>query len=153
MSRAHHVNDVLNEFGKEIGLEVELGEADRASLRFDGVLVTFAYRTQPIEMLWLYVDLGPIPTSGSAVPIMLLELNLHTWLRTVMTISIDRTGARARGHNVIPVATLDAASLKTVLQAMLDSAGQVRGLLEGAARLATTAADDDAPMPPGSTRV
>ena len=155
MSRIHHVNGVLKEFGAEMGLTLELGAGDRTSLRFDDVLVTFVYREQPMELLWLYVDLGPVPATGSAVPAMLLELNLQTWLRNVMTISVDQAGARAVGHNVMPLATLDHAPLKAVLKAMLDAAIHIRGQLEGAGAVGATAPSrpGDPPMPPGSIRV
>ncbi|MEM7023321.1 MAG: type III secretion system chaperone [Pseudomonadota bacterium] len=155
MSRAHHVNDVLRNFGNEVGLEVELGKDDRTSLRFDDVLVTFAYRQQPIEMLWIYADLGPIPKNGTMVPSLLLELNLHCWLGSVMTISTDRSGTRAVGHNMMPLPTLDAASFKAVLKAMLDATVQIRDLLARAEQHAPGSPGGyrDAQMPKGSLRV
>ncbi len=155
MSRIDYVTGILQEFGAEVGLPLELGSDGRASLRFDDLLVTFAYGEQPMEMLWVYADLGPIPASGVAVPDLLLELNLTVWLRANMTISVDRAGERALGFTMLPLASLDLRALKTALDMLLDVAAEIRGLLEHAEHLETPAAPPagDRTLPNDSLRI
>ena len=155
MSRIDYVTAILEDFGTEVGLPIELGSDGRASLWFDDQLVTFAYREKPMELLWIYADLGPVPARGLAVPNLLLELNLSVWLRANMTIAIDQKGERALGYTTLPPASLDLRALKVALDMLLDVAVEIRGLLKNPDHLETPATPrvDDHDLPNDSLRI
>jgi hypothetical protein len=127
MSRVQHVEQVLQELAAEAGLaSLSLDESDRASLLLDQIRVTFAYSAEPMELLWIWVDLGEIPTEGAAAPECLLRLGLMTWAASVMTIGLDEQGRRALGFTPIAVAMLDLARLKEALTRLLAAARPIR---------------------------
>ena len=132
MSRLDHVANVLQELAAEAGLDrLALDATDRASLRFDGITVTFTYAAEPVELLWLHADLGPVPTDGDAAPAWLLRLGLMTWASSRMTIGLDQSGTRAVGATAVAVVMLDLATLKEVLARLLEAARPIRdGLAE-----------------------
>jgi hypothetical protein len=127
MSRIKHVEQVLQELAAEAGLaQLRLDESDRASLLLDQIRVTFGYTAEPMELLWIWIDLGQIPAEGAAAPECLLRLGLMTWATSVMTIGLDEEGRRALGFTPIAVAMLDLARLKEVLARVLDAARAIR---------------------------
>jgi Tir chaperone protein (CesT) family len=127
MSRTQHVGQVLQELAAEAGLaSLSLDASDRASLLFDDIPVTFAYTAEPMELLWIWVDLGEIPADGAAAPECLLRLGLMSWAASVMTIGLDEQGRRALGFTSIAVAMLDLARLKEVLARLLAAARPIR---------------------------
>jgi hypothetical protein len=131
MSRFQRVVSVLNELASELGLgEVVLDERDRATLAFDDTRVTFMFTAEPLELLWLYVDLGEIPTTGDEAPAFLLQIGLGSWATGRMTIGLDDGGRRALGYTSIPVAHLDHPTLHRTLTAMLELALPIRERLD-----------------------
>lgn len=127
MSRYNYVNEVLQELGAEIGMEpLELDDTDRLSLVFDGVLVTFAYSSEPVELVWIYVDLGEVPPDSLQVPQQLLQVAFECWAHNVMTIGVDEEGKNAVGYSSIPVTVLDLPLLKEMLDRILQATTLVR---------------------------
>jgi hypothetical protein len=137
MPRYNYVQSVLEELGAEMGLgSIKLDDTNRLSLVFDGVLVTFAYTTEPVELVWIYVDLGEIPQGGVAVPQRALQIGFECWAHNVMTIGLDDEGARAVGYSSIPVTVLALPLLKEMLDRILQATALVRE------QLAQTAFDE-----------
>jgi hypothetical protein len=132
MSRSDHVNRVLGEVARDLGVQdVALGEDDCATLAFDEMEVDFIYRTEPVELLWLYADLGEIPAGGDAAPALLLQVGFGSWALCRMTIGLDEERRRARGFTAIPVSLLDPAMLDRTLAALLEVALPLRARLAG----------------------
>ncbi|MEM7026442.1 MAG: type III secretion system chaperone, partial [Pseudomonadota bacterium] len=74
MSRINLVDTVIGELCQSMGLgDRQLDDQGRLTLRFDHTPVTFSYRAEPLEMLWLHVDLGATP-EGRAAPYFLLRV-------------------------------------------------------------------------------
>ncbi|MEO1018413.1 MAG: CesT family type III secretion system chaperone [Pseudomonadota bacterium] len=131
MSRLDYANTILNELGAEIGLgDIAFDASGRSSLTFDDTLVTMHYTEDPVELIWLYVDLGPAAAEGTALPLFLLELNMQAWLRSCMTLGLAAGGARVVGSNCLALATLDLPALKAVLEAMLEASRGIRTELQ-----------------------
>jgi hypothetical protein len=129
MSRINLVSKVIGEFGQEIGMpDLALDAEDRVRLMFDETPVTFVYAAEPVELFWLYVDLGEMPANGDAdkAAECLLQLGFLCWAWNKMTIGLDEAGTRAIGFTVIPVALLELGVLKEVLEHLLDAALPVR---------------------------
>lgn len=127
MSRHNFVAGVFRGLGDKLGIApLELDDADRVSLLFDGVLVTFAYTTDPIELVWIYVDLGEVPPHGVIAPQRLLQLGFEFWAKNVMTIGMDEVGRNAIGYSSIPVSLVDVAVLQELLDHMLQAAFLIR---------------------------
>jgi hypothetical protein len=132
VSRSDHVASVLSALARELGLPaLALDENDRATLAFDGMPVTFVYTTEPVELLWLYADLGEIPEDGDQAPAFLLQVGLGSWALNRMTIGLDDQGRKVRGYTALPVSLLDAAMLHKTLIALLEVALPLRQRLEG----------------------
>lgn len=132
MSRFDHVNRVLSEVARALGVQdVALGEDDCATLAFDEMEVDFLYTTEPLELLWLYADLGEIPAEGDAAPVLLLQVGFGSWALCRMTIGLDDQGRRARGFAAIPVSLLDPPMLEKTLAGLLEVALPLRARLAG----------------------
>lgn len=122
MSRLNHVERILGELGAEMGMaELSLDDSDRLSLLFDGSRVTFLYGAEPMELLWLYVDLGPVPDEGNEAPEFLLKAALIGFTENRMTVGLDARTNHALAHTVIPVALLERPLLKRVLSQLLEA--------------------------------
>lgn len=122
MSRLGYVAEVLKEFGSEIGMgELALDETDRLSLVFDGVLVTLVYTEEPIELIWIYIDLGEVPADSIKVPQHLLKLGFECWAQNVMTIGLDDAGRNAVGYSSMPVTLFECKVLKEMLTRLLEA--------------------------------
>lgn len=131
MSRVDFACQVLSAYAEATGLAgIQPEPGGRLSLTFGEILVTFAYREQPVEVLAIHVDLGPVPEQGAAVPGSLLALNFQTWLANNMTIGLDEATGRAIGWNAIPVSALSADVLREVTDGMLTVALGVRDALD-----------------------
>lgn len=127
MSRYNYVADVFAELGQSMGMPpLVLDDTDRVSLVFDGVLVTFAYTSEPVELVWLYIDLGEVADDDVPVLQRLLQLGFDCWTRSVMTIGMDDAGRNAVGYTAIPVSALSLTSLKDVLSSLLQAAFLIR---------------------------
>lgn len=130
MTRWNHVGGVLQELGNEMGMgALELDEHDKLSLLFDGVLVTFAYTSDPIEMFWIYVDLGEIPAGDVNTLNWLLQIGFECWSHNLMTVGLSEDGCKAVGYSVIPVTLLDHTMLIEVLNAMLQTTFEIKDRL------------------------
>lgn len=127
MSRYNYVIEVLEELGTEMGMgRLEFDDTSRLSLVFDGVLVTLAYTTEPIELVWIYVDLGEVPAEGIVVFQQLLQVGFEAWAQNVMTIGLDDEGKNAIGYTSIPVTVLELPMLKEMLSRMLQATFLIR---------------------------
>ena len=127
MTRLQSVNRVISEFGDAIGMpDLQLGEQDRLRLMFDQTPVTLAYKATPMEMLWLYVDLGEIEPQSEKAAECLLQLGFLCWAMNKMTIGLDEDEKRAIGFTAIPVAQLNLQVLMEVAHHFLDSASTIR---------------------------
>jgi Tir chaperone protein (CesT) family len=133
MSRRDHANAVLAAFGAEIGLgPVALGPDGRLSLNFNDLLVTVRHCDEPVETLWFMAEIGRIPDEGTTAAQALLELNLQTALRNVMTICLAKDGTTVVGHTALPVALLSLARLKAVLGPLVENALTISEALRAA---------------------
>jgi hypothetical protein len=127
MSRADYVASVLNEEAAALGLaRIALDGGDRATLTFNQLEVTFAYTPEPVELLWLYVELGSIPEASDEARAFLLQVGIGSWAFGRMTVGLAPDGRAAQGFTSIPVATLDQALLDRTLTALLELALPLR---------------------------
>lgn len=127
MSRYNYVTEVLQELGAELGIgPLKFDGTDRVSLVFDGILVTLAYSTEPVELVWIYVDLGEVPDDSLLVPQQMLQVAFECWSNNVMTIGLDDDGKNGVGYSSIPVAVLELPLLKDMIDKMLQAAALVR---------------------------
>ena len=134
MSRYNYVTEVLKELGNDMGMgPLELDDTNRLSLVFDGVLVTLSYTTDPLELLWIYVDLGEVPADNIHVSREMLKLGFECWGQNVMTIGLDDDGNKAIGYSSIPVTVLELPVLREMLSRMLQATFVVREHLAKAA--------------------
>jgi hypothetical protein len=151
MSRADYVASVLNEEAAALGLaRIALDGSDRATLTFNQLEVTFAYAPEPVELLWLYVDLGSIPERGDQARAFLLQVGIGSWAYGRITVGLGPDGRSAQGFTSIPVATLDQALLHRTLTGLLELALPLRKrLAQGDYSLAPAdqPADDAAAAP------
>ncbi|MEM6365856.1 MAG: CesT family type III secretion system chaperone [Planctomycetota bacterium] len=134
MSRINHVESVFHQFGERMGMgPLVLDSTDRVSLVFDGVLVTFAYSNEPIELIWIYIDLGSVPEEGVAALQTLLTIGFDSWAHNIMTIGLDDEGQNAVGYTSIAVSMLELPLLEEMVSRMLQAASLIRSSVEEAA--------------------
>ena len=126
MSRINIAHTVVGELCERLGLGAKtLDSSGRLSLRFDDTPVAMTYAEEPLELLWLQVDLGPVP-EGAAALRFLLRLGFDCWGLNRMTIGVDDQGRNAWGFTCIPVARLSGESLEQTLSALLEVAIPIR---------------------------
>lgn len=131
MSRLSYVETVLDELASEIGLKnMPLDSTGRVSVRFETVPITLAYSDQPVELLWLYADLGSLPEEGYEAPAFLLQLGFALWASNRMTVGLDEKGEVALGYTVIPVSALTFPLLRDVFKQLAETAKPIRERLE-----------------------
>lgn len=128
MSRIDYVSGIIRELGTATGLpDLGLDGNNRLCLRFDSIPVTFHYTAEPVELLWLMVDLGELDPDDRQTLDGVLQLGFLTWLGNRMTLALSDDGRRVIGHSAIPVVNLDLALLKQALAQLMESAEAVAG--------------------------
>ncbi|MEW4486713.1 CesT family type III secretion system chaperone [Thalassoglobus sp. JC818] len=126
-SRYDYVARILNELGDEMGMSsLRFDTTDRISLYFDDIHLTLAYGAEPVELLWIYVDLGNDIGDDPNLLQRVLQLGFETWTRSVMTIGLDDKKDQLIGYTSIPVTILDLNVLQETLSLVLQSARVVR---------------------------
>lgn len=127
MSRQEFVEQTISELGTKLRIpKLALDSTGRASFSRDGIHMTISYLDQPIEIVWLFVDLGEVGVSQVDVLEGLLQMGFLTWSSNCMTIGIDKSGERAIGHSNIPVVYLNGERLHQVVEGMLEAAVTIR---------------------------
>ncbi len=127
MSRMEYVSQIVGELGRGMGMhDLSLDEEGKVSLLFDDVRVTFMYSDNPVDLLWLFVDLADVDPEQQAPLEALLQLGFLTWSRGRMTIGMSGDGRKAIGHTVIPVVNLDIGVVQDTLGQFLESAMSIR---------------------------
>ncbi|MEO1019905.1 MAG: type III secretion system chaperone [Pseudomonadota bacterium] len=142
MSREHYVAEIIAELGAGLGLSgFALDGSQRASLIIDGLPVTFTYVAAPVELVWIYVDLGEVPENDPRALDALLQLGFLTWASNRMTLGVDDRGERVIGQAAIPAINLDLPALRGQLGQITESAFLIRDrLTRGDFNLETQAA-------------
>jgi hypothetical protein len=131
MSRQHLVAQTIGELGTQLGIpDLALDDSSRVSLTVDGIRVTLNYAIEPIELLWLFVDLGEIADESTEVLEGLLQLGFLTWSSNSMTVGLDEDGKRALGYSSVPVVNLSLDTLVGQLNEMLRGAAAIRERIE-----------------------
>jgi len=131
MSRQHLVAQVITELGEELAVpDLALDETSRATLSFENIHVTLHYVIEPIELLWLIVDLGTIDPSRTEVLEGLLQCGFLTWSSNCMTVGLDEQGDHGYGHASIPVVQLSLETLRSQLEEMVEAAQAIRERIE-----------------------
>ncbi|MEM7021711.1 MAG: type III secretion system chaperone [Pseudomonadota bacterium] len=131
MARINLVDTVVGELCGSMGLpERPLDDQGRLRLRIGDTPVVLSYAGEPLELLWLHVELGDVP-EGLSAPRFLLKLGFECWCLNRMTITLDRAGSKAWGFTCIPVAELTLDRLDQVLKAMLAVAMPIRQRILG----------------------
>lgn len=127
MSRRDFACGVIKKWCEGLGfVNIEVEPDGRLSLAFNDFLVTFAYSDQPLETIWVYLDLGELENNGPDDLASLFELNLQTWLVRTMTVGLDNKTGRVIAWNIIPVTHLNETALQELVQAMLTVATSLR---------------------------
>lgn len=100
------IKKVTNETLISRGLPaVEFGEDNCAEFAIDGVPITLMYGTDPLELVWLFADLGLVPED----PVLLrgiLRYSQVLWAAGRMTVALDRDGEHLVGYNCLAAASL-----------------------------------------------
>jgi hypothetical protein len=107
MSRLNYVRSVVHEAGHSLGEpELQLGERScSVALEVQGLKLTMTYGSEPEELLWLFVDLGPVPDDAELLR-GLLAFGLLSWAAAQMTLGIDGERRRLVGYVALPVVVL-----------------------------------------------
>ena len=127
MSRFDHVNAVLKELGSDMGMgALTLDSTDRLSLYFDDLLVTFAYGSEPVELLWIYVELASDVGHQSEILQRILQFGFEAWAQNVMTLGLDDNRNRLIGYTSIPVTVLDLTILSETITGILSASRNLR---------------------------
>lgn len=127
MSRINFIETVLSEACEAMGLgETAFDDQGRLTLRFHETPVTFAYAAEPIEMLWLHVELGAIPEEGANGPQFLLTLATDCWGLNRMSIGLAEDGRSAWGYTGIAAFQLTRELLEQTLRNLLEVAMPIR---------------------------
>ena len=130
MSRRDYAAQIISELGAAMGLPaLSLDDDGRASPLLDEVLFTLMVSDDPVELLWLFADLGYVGSDDPARLRRLLQLGFETWSLGHMTIGLDQYGRHAIGHSAIPVVDLDLVLLRNTLKSFVDTAMAVRAAL------------------------
>ena len=131
MSRQHYVEQTVGELGAALDIpQLALDSSGRASLSLNGIRLTLCHADDPVELLWLFVDLGEVADDSAELLQGLLQMGFLTWSSNCMTIGIDESGERIIGHSNIPVVFLNAVRLRDLVQRMLESAAAIRQRIE-----------------------
>ncbi len=106
MASFDYVKAEVEAFGALIGIAgVELDQEGRAALDVGAYEVSLLYEERPVELLWLFADLGEVPEDDKA-PEFLLRLNFFSWLGDTLTIALDDDDKTVIGFTAIPSALL-----------------------------------------------
>lgn len=131
MSRLQHANLCIDQLGRHLGLSgLALDEQGSLSLEVDGVPVSIRHEPQPVEALWLIVDLGEVPAHSTESPRRgrlesLLEFGFQSWVGNVMTVGLGPEGDRAHGFSCVPVVNLAEGVLVDQVETMVAVAGRL----------------------------
>ncbi|MEM9784702.1 MAG: type III secretion system chaperone [Pseudomonadota bacterium] len=145
MSSVSITQSILDEFGEKLGTgAIALDAEGRATMSVGPLEITFAHDSEPVAMLWLYADLGPMP-EDEAAPTGLLTLGYISWMTGAMTIAATDDGTRVFGYTSIPLAMLTVPVLEENFQRLLISGIEVQRRLAAGdfAELPTDVALDD----------
>lgn len=94
---------------------IEFGEDGCVDLEFSGIPITLMYSAEPVEMVWLFADVGRV-RDDPAVLEGILRYGLKLWLSGEMTIALDHDGEHLVGYSSAPASALT----PHVLEAQLD---------------------------------
>lgn len=131
MSRLDYVQRVLGEVSAALGISaLSLGDDACTEVQVGGLWLTLMHATEPGEMLWLYVDLGPVPDRPETLRAVLRSA-YTTWVQGEMTLAIDGSGRRVLGYSAIPLALLDATRLVDTLERLLGAGRRIARQLTG----------------------
>ena len=154
MSRRAYIEQVVAELGAAMGLPALALDGDgRASVLLDDVLFTLMAGDDPVELLWLFADLGYVGPDDPARLRTLLRLGAETWSRGQMTVGLDQHGRHAIGHSAIPVVDLDLALLQNTLRDFADTTMAVRTALTAHTAEAVERGNDRPDIPGSGLRV
>ena len=127
MVRDQRIDEVVANFGSRIGIEqLAFDESERASYAYDGFRFTLYFGSVPMDLLWIFVDLGGVNDYGSEALSDLLHLDEQAWSQRCLTVSIDDCGERVIGYASIEASELDEHRLAEVVARMSESASKVR---------------------------
>jgi hypothetical protein len=122
MSRASFADQIVNDFCRKVGLlDERLDDESRMTLNIGPLCTTFNYVSEPLELLWLHVELGEAPTDKAALRF-LLEAGFESWGLNRMTIGLGDRDGKVWGYNCLPAAALSVDRLEQTLNAMLEVA-------------------------------
>lgn len=92
------VNSLLADYANELGLDhLELDSDHRVSLLVGDIPLTLALTAEPIETLWIVLELGRLDVNNLSQAAWLLQANLGLGTRQILTlgIGIDQTTIQA----------------------------------------------------------
>jgi hypothetical protein len=122
MSRASFADQIVNDFCGRVGLvDQRLDEEGRLTLQIGPLPTTFTFVSEPLELLWLHVELGEAP-AGAAALRFLLEAGFESWGLNRMTIGLGDRDGKVWGYTCLPAAALSVDRFERTLNAMLEVA-------------------------------
>lgn len=125
MSRRHYVQEIVSETAQAMGLPpLEFDEDACLETEIGDQLVTMMHGTEPAEILWLFVDIAPVPDDPAHLR-GLLQLGFVTWASGRMTLGLDDAGQRLIGYTAIPLSVLTADALKERLEQLLATGAEI----------------------------
>jgi hypothetical protein len=123
-----------------------------AELRVGALSVTLMLASEPVDLLWLYADLGDVPDEPELLR-GLMRLGFVSWTSGQLTLGLSSDGRRMVGYSTVPVATLTKDTLASALDRLYQGA---EAILDRLAHRQFDLDDGPAPSSPGgagATRV
>lgn len=121
---------ITNEMLTSRGLApVELGEDHCAEVAISGIPVTLMYDTDPLELVWLFADLGLAPDDPELLR-GILRYSQVLWAAGQMTVALDRDGEHLVGYNSLAATSLTPEVLGNQLDRLLAGAADLLDRLE-----------------------
>lgn len=121
MSRSAYVQDVLSRFADTVGQSTfQLNDNLQANIVIDGFELLISYHSDPVELLWLSVDLGRSPTAKRHLH-QVMQHGFSHWALNRMTVALDEETNHLTAFNAIPVCNLNEHVFADVLKGFYQS--------------------------------
>jgi hypothetical protein len=108
---------------------VEFGEDNCAELTINRVPITLMYGTDPLELVWLFADLGLAPDDPRLLR-GILRYGQVLWAAGQMTVALDRDGEHLVGFNSLAAKALTPEEFGEQLDRLLAGAADFLDRLE-----------------------
>lgn len=100
------ITSIANQTLRSRGLtDVAFGTDHCAEVTIENVPITIMYDTNPLELVWLFADLGLVPEDPDILR-GILRYTQVLWATGQMTVALDRDGDHLVGYNSLAATSL-----------------------------------------------